>query len=342
MALSAGLKSTGSRHPGAARRQCDVANLTEHLVFLDRSTLRATLRRPAFAHTWQEFAATSPDQTVERLREATIALTNKVRLGATELAQLPRLKMIALAATGHDIIDLAACRERGIAVANIRRYAVHSVPEHVFALILALRRRLLEYRADVELGRWQQAEQFCFFDHPIGDLHGSTLGIVGAGSLGCATAALARAFGMRVVFAEHAKADAADLDVVPLERLLAESDVVSLHCPLTALTRNLIGLAQLRQMKPGAILINTARGGLVDEVALVTALHQGLIAGAGFDVLSVEPPTAGNPLLELRLPNFILTPHVAWASDGAMQCLADQLIDNIECFVRGEPQHLLS
>ena len=331
--------------PGPTRRQCDVAHLTEHLVFLDRSTLRATLRRPAFEHTWQEFAATSPDQTVERLRDATIALTNKVRLGAAELAQLPRLKMIALAATGHDIIDLAACRERGIAVSNIRHYAVHSVPEHVFALILALRRRLLEYRAEVERGRWQQAEQFCFFDHPIRDLHGSTMGIVGAGSLGQATTTLATAFGMRVMFAEHASSRAtaalAGAQWVPLDRLLREADVISLHCPLTPATRNLIAADQLRAMKRTAILINTARGGLVDEAALVFALQQGLIAGAGFDVLSTEPPIAGNPLLELRLPNFILTPHVAWASDEAMQRLADQLIDNVECFIRGEPQHLL-
>jgi glycerate dehydrogenase len=290
MAPSAGLTAVLVARSGAGRRQCDVAHLTEHLVFLDRSTLRATLRRPDFAYTWQEFAATSPDQTVERLRDATIALTNKVRLGAAELAQLPRLKMIALAATGHDIIDLAACRERGIVVSNIRHYAVHSVPEHVFALILALRRRLLEYRADVERGRWQQADQFCFFDHPIRDLYGSTMGIVGAGSLGQATAALAVAFGMQVMFAEHDSSAADGLDFVPLERLLAESDVVSLHCPLTVRTRNLIGMDQLRQMKPSAILINTARGGLVDEAALVTGLQQGLIAGAGFDVLSAEPP----------------------------------------------------
>jgi glycerate dehydrogenase len=279
------------------------------------------------------------------LRDATIALTNKVRLGAAELAQLPRLKMIALAATGHDIIDLAACRERGIAVSNIRHYAVHSVPEHVFALILALRRRLLEYRAEVERGRWQQAEQFCFFDHPIRDLHGSTMGIVGAGSLGQATTTLATAFGMRVMFAEHASSRAtaalAGAQWVPLDRLLREADVISLHCPLTPATRNLIAADQLRAMKRTAILINTARGGLVDEAALVFALQQGLIAGAGFDVLSTEPPIAGNPLLELRLPNFILTPHVAWASDEAMQRLADQLIDNVECFIRGEPQHLL-
>jgi glycerate dehydrogenase len=208
-------------------------------------------------------------------------------------------------------------------------------------LVLALRRRLLEYRADVERGRWQQAEQFCFFDHPIRDLHGSTMGIVGAGSLGRATATLATAFGMRVLFAEHATSAAAELDFVPLERVLAESDVVSLHCPLTARTRNLIGPDELRRMKRSAILVNTARGGLVDEAALVFALQQGLIAGAGFDVLSAEPPALGNPLLELRLPNFILTPHVAWASSETMQRLADQLIDNVECFIRGEPQHLL-
>jgi glycerate dehydrogenase len=171
------------------------------------------------------------------------------------------------------------------------------------------------------------------------------MGIVGAGSLGQATAALATAFGMRVIFAEHASSRAtaalAGAQWVPLDRLLREADVISLHCPLTPATRNLIAADQLRAMKRTAILINTARGGLVDEAALVFALQQGLIAGAGFDVLSAEPPTDGNPLLELRLPNFILTPHVAWASDEAMQRLADQLIDNVECLVRGAPQHLL-
>lgn len=326
--------------------------MTEHLVFLDRSTLKATLRRPAFAHTWAEHAATSPGQVAERLRDATIAITNKVPLSAEVLAQLPQLKLIAVAATGHDVIDLAACRERGIAVCNIRNYAVHSVPEHVFALVLALRRNLLAYRADVERGRWQQADQFCFFDHPIVDLHGSTLGIFGGGALGQGTATIARAFGMRVLFANIAQGlpGAADLtpglpartDRTPMAEVLAESDVVSLHCPLTPATRHLIGPAQLRQMKRSAILINTARGGLVDEAALATALTEGWIAGAGFDVLSTEPPKLGNPLLELRLPNFILTPHIAWASDAAMQALADQLIDNVELFVRGTPRHLLN
>ena len=316
--------------------------MTEHLVFLDRSTLQATVRRPAFDHTWEEFPATSVEQTVGRLRDATIALTNKVPLRADALAQLPKLKMIAVAATGYDVIDVAACRERGIAVCNIRNYAVNTVPEHVFALTLALRRSLLEYRADVERGRWQQSEQFCFFDHPIRDLHGSTMGIFGGGTLGQGTAALARAFGMRVLFAQVTPGTASGADRAPIDQVLAESDVISMHCPLTPATRHLIGPEQLRRMKRSAILINTARGGLVDENALVTALKEGWIAGAGFDVLTTEPPRNGNPLLDLRLPNFILTPHVAWASGGAMQILADQLIDNVELFIQGTPQHLVT
>jgi glycerate dehydrogenase len=316
--------------------------MSEHIVFLDRSTLQATVRRPAFEHTWQEYATTSAAQTVERLKDATIVLTNKAPLRGDVLAQLPKLKMIAVAATGYDVIDVPACRERGIAVANIRNYALHTVPEHAFSLILALRRSLLEYRADVERGRWQEVDQFCFFDHPIRDLHGSTMGIFGEGVLGQGTAAIARAFGMRVLFADHAPPKMPNVEFTPVEQVLAESDVISLHCPLTPDSRNMFGLEQFRKMKRSAILINTARGGLVDEQALVTALQEGLIAGAGFDVLTKEPPKEGNPLLDLRMPNFILTPHVAWASDGAMQFLADQLIDNVELFIKGTPQHLVT
>jgi glycerate dehydrogenase len=316
--------------------------MSEHIVFLDRSTLQATVRRPAFEHTWQEYATTSAAQTVERLKDATIVLTNKAPLRGDVLAQLPKLKMIAVAATGYDVIDVPACRERGIAVANIRNYALHTVPEHAFSLILALRRSLLEYRADVERGRWQEVDQFCFFDHPIRDLHGSTMGIFGEGVLGQGTAAIARAFGMRVLFADHAPPKMPNVEFTPVEQVLAESDVISLHCPLTPDSRNMFGLEQFRKMKRSAILINTARGGLVDEQALVTALKEGLIAGAGFDVLTKEPPKEGNPLLDLRMPNFILTPHVAWASDGAMQFLADQLIDNVELFIKGTPQHLVT
>jgi glycerate dehydrogenase len=316
--------------------------MTHTIVFLDRATLQAQVRRPAFEHTWQEYPVSSVGELEERLHGATIAITNKVPLRADTLQRLPKLRLIAVAATGYDVIDLAHCRAHGIAVANIRNYAVHTVPEHTFALITALRRNLLAYRQDVERGRWQQVDQFCFFDHPIRDLHGATLGIIGEGVLGQGTASIARGFGMNVVFADHAPPKAEGVVFTPFDEVLAQSDVISLHVPLTPETRNMIGIEQFRKMKRTAILINTARGGLVDERALAQALTEGLIAGAGFDVLSKEPPKEGNPLLELRLPNFILTPHVAWASDGAMQFLADQLIDNIEAFVRGSPQNLVT
>jgi glycerate dehydrogenase len=316
--------------------------MSQRVVFLDRSTLKANVRRPAFAHSWQEYPVTAVSELPERLRGATVAITNKVPLRAETLRQLPELRLIAIAATGYDIVDLAYCKANDIAVANIRNYAVHTVPEHAFALITALRRNLLAYRQDVERGRWQQCEQFCFFDHPIRDLHGSTLGIVGEGALGQATAHIGRGFGMQVLFADHAPPKAPNVEFTPFEQVLEQSDVISLHVPLSPATRHMIGLEELRRMKRSAILVNTARGGLVDEQALVQALREGLIAGAGFDVLSSEPPKEGNPLLELRLPNFILTPHIAWASDGAMQFLADQLIDNIEAFTAGRPQHLVT
>ena len=250
--------------------------------------------------------------------------------------------MIAVAATGYDVIDVAYCKEHGIAVANIRNYAVHTVPEHAFAMILALRRNLLAYRRGCQNGVWQKSEQFCFFTHDIGDLHGATLGIIGEGAIGQGTAAIGRAFGMRVLFADHPPPKMEGVTFTPHEQVLAESDVISLHCPLMPATRNLIDMAAFRKMKRNALLINTARGGLVDEAALIQALDEGLIAGAGFDVLTVEPPTNGHPLLEVRRPNFILTPHVAWASDGAMQFLADQLIDNIDLWAAGKPQHLVT
>jgi len=314
----------------------------QKIVFLDRQSLKAELRPPSFAHAWTEHEQTRPDQVVERLQHATVAISNKVPLRRDSLVQLPNLKLIAMAATGYDVIDIEACRELGVAVVNIRNYAVHTVPEHAFALVFALRRNLIAYRDDVLKGRWQTEQQFCFFDHPIQDLHGSTLGIFGEGVLGQATAKIAQALGMKVLFADHAPPKAAGVDFVDPARVFAESDIISLHCPLTPESRHFIGMAQLQQMKRNALLINTSRGGLVDEQALKTALENGVIAGAGFDVLTQEPPKNGNPLLEITTPNFILTPHVAWASTQAMQFLANQLIDNIEAFVAGKPQHLVT
>jgi glycerate dehydrogenase len=312
------------------------------VVFLDRASLKAKVRQPKDATGYVEHAKTAPGEVVARLQDATVAIVNKVPLRGPTLAQLPNLKMIAVAATGYDVIDVPYCKAHGIAVANIRNYAVHTVPEHAFALILALRRNLLAYRADVEAGVWQQSDQFCFFTHDIGDLHGSTLGIIGEGAIGQGTAQIARGFGMKVLFADHAPPKAPNVEFTPFDEVIATSDVISLHAPLTDSTRNVIGYEQMKRMKRNALLINTSRGGLVDEAALIRALDEGLIAGAGFDVLTTEPPKNGHPLLDVRRHNFILTPHVAWASDGAMQFLADQLIDNIDAWAAGKPQHLVT
>jgi glycerate dehydrogenase len=316
--------------------------MTARVVFLDRASLKANVRKPSFAAEYIEHGKTAAGEIVARLAGATVAIVNKVPMRADTLRELPQLKMIAVAATGYDVVDIAYCKDHGIAVANIRNYAVHTVPEHAFAMILALRRNLLAYRQDVENGVWQRSEQFCFFTHNIGDLHGATLGIIGEGAIGQGTAAIGRAFGMRVLFADHPPPKMAGVDFTAHDEVLAQSDVISLHCPLLPATRNLIDIQALRKMKRNALLINTARGGLVDEAALIQALDTGLIAGAGFDVLTVEPPKDGNPLLDLRRPNFILTPHIAWASDGAMQFLADQLIDNIELWAAGKPQNLVT
>jgi len=307
------------------------------IVFLDRESVDAEIRKPNFAHSYREYPATSADAVVERLKDATIALINKVPLRAETLKQLPKLKLIAVAATGTDIVDKQYCRDNDITVVNIRNYAFNTVPEHVFALIFALRRNLIAYREDVRNGMWQRATQFCFFTHPIRDIAGSTLGIVGFGVLGKSVARRAEALGMQVLAT----------DVVPqpglvdLATILKESDVITLHTPLTPQTRNMIGAKELAMMRRDAILINTARGGLVDEQALASALKNGVIGGAGFDVLTSEPPKNGNILLEIDQPNFILTPHVAWASKQAMQILADQLIDNVEAFVAGTPQNVV-
>lgn len=311
--------------------------MTQHIVFLDRASLVATLRAPAFAHTWQDYEQTKPDEVVARIRDASIVVSNKVKLSGEVLSQTPQVKMIAAAATGTDNIDLAYCREHGIVVSNIRNYAVHTVPEHVFMLMLALRRNLLAWRQDLQQGLWQQADQFCLFTQPIHDLHGSVLGIVGGGALGQAVAKLAAAFGMQVRLAEHKGASSARAGYTAFDSVLREADVITLHLPLTDATRHLFSEREFNLMKPSALLINTARGNLVDELALEQALITGRIAGAGFDVLAEEPPRTGSRLLDLNLPNFILTPHVAWASCEAMQTLADQVIDNIEAYVAGNP-----
>lgn len=315
------------------------------IVFLDRDTISpdTTLRAPAFGHEWVQYDRTREDEAAARIQDADIVIVNKVKLSAQTLAQAPRLKLIAVAATGTDNIDLAACQQRGIVVSNVRNYAVHTVPEHTFALIFALRRSVCAYRDAVKAGRWQEAAQFCFFDHPIRDLAGSTLGIVGDGVLGQAVAGIGRALGMRVLFSAHKGRTGQGRLYTPFEDVLRQADVLTLHCPLNAQTRHMIGAAEFAQMARHPLLINTGRGGLVDEAAVGPALQAGQISGAAFDVTSVEPPPADHPFMALlERPDFILTPHVAWASAEAIQALADQLIDNIEAFVRGTPVNVVA
>ncbi len=312
------------------------------IVFLDRDTVSpdTTLRAPTFAHEWVQYPRTSATEAAERIADADIVIVNKVKLSAETLAQAPRLKLIAVAATGTDNIDLQACQQRGIVVSNVRNYAVHTVPEHTFALIFALRRSICAYRDAVKAGRWQEAAQFCFFDHPIRDLAGSTLGVIGDGVLGQAVASIGRALGMRVLFSAHKGRTGQGSLYTPFEEVLRQADVLTLHCPLNVNTRHMIGAAEFAQMTRQPLLINTGRGGLVDEAAVGPALQAGHISGAGFDVTSVEPPPADHPFMALLdRPDFILTPHVAWASAEAIQALADQLIDNVEAFVRGAPVH---
>jgi len=309
------------------------------VVFLDRATIPAYIRLPSlpFAHHWLEFDFTSAEQALDRLSQADIVITNKVVLDRALLSQCPKLRLIAVSATGVNNVDVDYCREAGIALVNVQGYATRSVPEHVVGMIYALRRHLFAYHQDIANGEWQRNQQFCFFTHPIGDVAGSTLGIVGSGALGQATATLARAIGMQVIFSERKGAKLCRQGFMPFEQMLAEVDVVSLHCPLSEQTRNLMGENELKMMKPNALLINAGRGGLVDEQALVTALKSGQIAGAGVDVFSREPADKTNPLLaNMDLPNLLLTPHVAWGSDSAISQLTTILMDNIAAFERGE------
>jgi glycerate dehydrogenase len=312
------------------------------IVFLDRSTMAPAieLAKPGFAHEWVEHDRTAPDEIVERLQGAGIAVSNKVGIRREHLERLPDLRMICIPATGFDAFDIEACRERGIVVSNIRGYATTTVPEHSFALILALRRNIVAYRQAVIDGRWQQAAQFCFHDFPIRDLRGATIGIMGEGALGQGVADIARGFGMRVLFAAHKGVTGLGPLYTPWEQVLEQSDVISLHAPLMPATRNMIAAPEFARMKQRPLFINCGRGGLVNEADLVAALDKGQVAGIGFDCLSSEPPKPDNPLLEvLERPNVIVTPHVAWASEEAQRTLWHQVIEHIENFHAGRPSN---
>jgi len=314
------------------------------IVFLDRGTMGSLeqLIRPRFAHEWIEYDRTRPEQVVDRLVNCDIAISNKVPICGNSVGKLPRLKMIAIPATGYDAFDINACTQRGIVVSNVRGYAVNTVPEHTFALILALRRSLTGFRHDVIAGKWQQADQFCFFSHPINDLAGSVLGIFGEGAIGQKVAKLGEAFGMRTLFGAHKHVSGLGPLYTPFNEVLATSDVITLHCPLLQGTRNMLAKPEFRQMTRRPLIINCGRGGLVDEADLVEALELGLISGIGIDCLTSEPPQADNPLLKvLDRPNVIVTPHIAWASQEAIRAVWEQLIGHIENFHAGRPSNVI-
>jgi len=289
---------------------------------------------------WQYHDNTHVDDVVERIKDADIVIANKVKLLNSSMAQANQLKLICVAATGTNNVDLDAAAKAGITVANVTNYATPSVVQHVFCLLLALVRKLNQYQSAVKEGRWQQSEFFCLLDFPIMELAGKTMGIIGYGVLGKAVATAAEAFGMRVLVADR-KGAAPRKDRVSFEQLMTQSDVVSLHCPLTPETSNLIDEQSLALMKRSAILINTARGGIVNELALVNALKQGKLGGAGFDVLSEEPPVHGNPLLGIQLPNLIVTPHIAWASTQSRQRVIDEVVKNIAAFLQGNARNVV-
>ncbi|QOF68693.1 2-hydroxyacid dehydrogenase [Actinobacillus sp. GY-402] len=308
------------------------------IVFLDSTALpkHLPIPRPDFPHEWVEYETTAAEQTFERAKDADIIITSKVVFKRELLQRLPQLKLIALTATGTNNIDLAAVKELGIVVKNVAGYSSVTVPEHVLGLIFSLKHSLhLWYRDQLE-GKWANSKQFCYFDYPMQDIRGATLGVVGKGNLGSEVGRLAEALGMRVLYAEHKNAAVCREGYTPFFDVLAQSDIVTLHCPLTSETENLINRETLSHFKPSAFLINTGRGPLVDEQALLDALQTGKLAGAALDVLAKEPPEKDNPLMVAAkiLPNLIVTPHVAWASDSAVTILVNKVRENLEEFFR--------
>ena len=306
------------------------------IVLLDRVTIPShiAIPKPYFPHEWVEYERTSPEQTVERMQGAQIAITNKVMFNREVMQKLPDLKLIALLATGMNNIDLVAAKELGITVKNVTGYSVVTLPEHVIGFIFNFKRSLTGWYNDQLSGKWSDSKQFCYFDYPITDVRGSTLGIIGKGCIGSEVGRLASALGMNVLYAEHRHATACREGYTPFEEVLKQSDIVTLHCPLTENTQNLINKETLSLFKRGALLINTGRGPLVNELDLLEALQSGQLGGAALDVLVKEPPPKDHPLIiaAQTMPNLIITPHVAWASDSAITTMVNKVRSNIEEF----------
>lgn len=297
---------------------------------LDPSALKACFEDLQF------YPSTTPEQLPERLRGLNVVISNKIALDAATLQACPDLKLVMVSATGTNNVDLEAARKLGITVCNCQGYGTPSVAQHTLMLLLALATRLPDYQQAIAAGKWQQAKQFCLLDFPIVELEGKTLGLLGHGELGGAVAKLAEAFGMRVLLGQI-PGRPARADRLPLHELLPQVDALTLHCPLNEHTRDMIGAPELALLKPSAFVVNTARGGMINEQALADALRRGHLGGAATDVLSVEPPMDGNPLLADDIPRLIITPHSAWGSVEARQRIIGQLAENATAFFAGQP-----
>lgn len=306
-------------------------------VILDRNTLSEQLELtvPQGVTEWVVYQSTTPEQVLQHLQGAQIAITNKVKLRREHLQQLPSLKLIQLTATGTDNIDKEAAQELGIEVKNVVGYSTESVAEHFFMLLLAAMRGLKPYHIAVEKGDWQADGRFCLTEPSILDLHTRTLGIIGIGNIGKAITERAKAFGMRVLWAEHQGKAPRNADYTPFEEVLAQSDIISLNCPLTPVTHHLINTETIARMSRKPLLINVARGAVVDPQAIYDALQQGKLLGFATDVFEQEPPVDTDPLLKLAThPRVLLTPHVAWASEFALEKLWTKVKEQVEAFIK--------
>lgn len=306
----------------------------------DRGDVELALLCDQLEH-WNHFESTTDEQVDDRIAGCEVVITNKVRLSRQSIEAADRLQLILVAATGTDNVDLEACRQQGIAVCNARQYSNPAVVQHTFTLMLCLMTNLIDYQRDVAEGVWAQSDVFCLLDHPIREIAGKSLGIVGFGNLGNAVAKVAEAFGMRINICQRPNTEP-KAGRLPLNELLATSDVVSLHCPLTRDTTHLLNHETLGLMRPDSILINTARGAIIEPKSLAAALKSGIIGGAGIDVLDTEPPPADHPLLASDIPNLILTPHNAWGTRESRQRLIDQMAKSLKSWREGSPQNLVT
>lgn len=306
----------------------------------DRGDVELALLCDQLEH-WNHFDSTRDEQVDDRIAGCQVVITNKVRLSRRNIEAADQLQLVLVAATGTDNVDLEACRQQGIAVCNARQYSNPAVVQHTFTLMLCLMTNLINYHRDVAEGLWSQSDVFCLLDHPIRELTGKSLGIVGYGNLGSAVAKVAEAFGMRINICQRPNT-APNAGRLPLHELLATSDVVSLHCPLTPDTTHLLNKETLGLMRSDAILINTARGAIIEPESLARALKQGTIGGAGIDVLDTEPPSLDHPLLARDIPNLIVTPHNAWGTRESRQRLIDQMANNLRSWREGSPLNLVT